>query len=110
MEDRKKAHWKVWGYSYTCSECGYCGAWGPEKYCANCGAEMSEPEESWCSPISHIEIPRRYTCGNCGAEFYGVKNYCHNCGKKFVKELNPETLKEEYVIQRIEGSIDETCL
>lgn len=87
MSNRKTAHWKVWGYSYTCSECGYAGAMGPEKYCANCGAEMSEPIESWWPHISDFKMPDTYICEKCGTKMIGIKKYCPNCGSKFVKML-----------------------
>lgn len=76
---RRVGHWKVWGFSCTCSECGFSGLWS--EYCPECGSIMSDPEESWIPPMT-ISLPVKHTCSGCNIDFFGDYKYCPKCGKK----------------------------
>ena len=72
------AHWKIWGHSFTCSECNNCT--NPGNYCDICGAEMNEPEEYWCPPLPKIKPIKIGECPKCGKTIVGIRNYCPHCG------------------------------
>lgn len=80
MNDRKTAHWERWGWSVTCSDCGWSGI-DAFDYCPCCGAIMSEGE-IWCQPPLNIKLPEIYICKSCGKEIIAPVNYCPYCGEK----------------------------
>lgn len=82
---RKIAHWKKWGWSYTCSDCGFCGTMVPTNFCENCGDEMADPMEAWCPPLPKMEPLTVYICKRCGKKILGPKNYCPDCGEEVKK-------------------------
>lgn len=80
----KHAHWKVYGYAYTCSNCGHCRV-GSTKYCMKCGALMDESEEMDIPKLEYVQLPRRIICPFCNYEMYEIKEqtkFCYNCGMK----------------------------
>ena len=75
----KHAYWKRWGWSVTCSECGYVGF--DSDYCPKCGARMDLPEV-WEAPEIHLPKMVAITCPKCYKVLFGVNNYCPYCGAK----------------------------
>lgn len=79
---RKHAYWKRYGYSTTCSNCGFTTTGGT--YCQKCGAIMDLPEQSHL-PAFEIKLPKIINCEYCNkpvALIEGKLNYCPNCGAK----------------------------
>lgn len=82
-DERKHGHWKKWGHSYTCSECGHV-PWSPTPFCQRCGTIMDEPIEWWCPPLPEFEPLLWGECPECGERFNALDKefYCPNCGVK----------------------------
>ena len=83
MEERKHGHWKIWGWSYTCSECGF-SPMLPTPYCQKCGTIMDEPQEWWCPPLVEYKPIPLVECPECGERFntWDKEFYCPKCGVK----------------------------
>lgn len=81
-------HWRVYGYSYTCSNCG-CNRIGGTKYCMNCGSLMDEAEEHVIPKINFSSLPQRIICPFCGQDIVEVRKmvrFCYNCGMRLGDE------------------------
>ena len=81
----KHAHWKIWGHTAKCSECGFCEVDVNHRYCMNCGAIMDGKKEIGCPNFDEFELPEKVKCRNCGVEILVIKssktfNYCPRCG------------------------------
>ena len=83
-ENKNHGHWRVYGWSDTCSNCGHSRI-GATNYCMNCGSLMDEALEYVVPKLEKVQIPRRIICPFCNQDMYEIKElvkFCYNCGQR----------------------------
>ena len=80
--ERNHGHWMRYGWSVTCSECGFITE-GQPNYCRKCGSIMDGQEE-WSVPTFNLPTLEWTTCLQCGNLLVvnSETHYCENCGAK----------------------------